>query len=147
MITITNLARQQIKNLIRSSKSPSAYLYLKGGGCNGFTYMFSVLDEDKKPNKLDEVQKIDEDHAQQKQADELQAARNALVIRIKTEAGQRITSLNWKVDRARERDVLNRTSTLQEVYAEREAIRAASNEAETAIAELAFFDDIRDFTW
>jgi len=95
----------------------------------------------------DEVQKIDEDHAQQKQADELQAARKALVIRIKTEAGQRITSLNWKVDRARERDVLNRTSTLQEVYAEREAIRAASNEAETAIAELAFFDDIRDFTW
>ena len=64
MITITNLARQQIKNLIRSntSKSPSAYLYLKGGGCNGFTYMFSVLDEDKKPKKLDEIYKLDDEH-------------------------------------------------------------------------------------
>ena len=33
------------------------------------------------------------------------------------------------------------------VYAEREAIRTASNEAEAAIAELASFDEIRAFTW
>ena len=95
----------------------------------------------------DEVKKIDEERTQQKQADELQAARNALVIQVKTEAGQRIANLNWKVDRARERDALNGTDTLQVVYAEREGIRTASNEAETAIAELASFDEIRAFTW
>jgi hypothetical protein len=95
----------------------------------------------------DEVKKIDEERTQQKQADELKAARDALVIQVKTEAGQRIANLNWKVDRARERDALNGTDTLQVVYAEREAIRTASNEAETAIAELASFDEIRAFTW
>ena len=95
----------------------------------------------------DEVKKIDEERTQQKQADELQAARDALVIQVKTEAGQRIANLNWKVDRARERDALNGTDTLQVVYAEREAIRTASNEAETAIIELASFDEIRAFTW
>ena len=95
----------------------------------------------------DEVKKIDEERTQQKQADELQAARDALVIQVKTEAGQRIANLNWKVDRARERDALNGTDTLQVVYAEREAIRTASNEAETAIVELASFDEIRAFTW
>ena len=95
----------------------------------------------------DEVKKIDEERTQQKQADELQAARDALVIQVKTEAGQRIANLNWKVDRARERDALNGTDTLQEVYAEREAIRTASNETEAAIAELASFDEIRAFTW
>jgi hypothetical protein len=95
----------------------------------------------------DEVKKIDEERTQQKQADELQAARDALVIQVKTEAGQRIANLNWKVDRARERDALNGTDTLQVVYAEREAIRTASNEAETAITELASFDEIRAFTW
>jgi len=95
----------------------------------------------------DEVKKIDEERTQQKQADELQAARDALVIQVKMEAGQRIANLNWKVDRARERDALNGTDSLQEVYAEREAIRTESNEAETAIAELASFDEIRAFTW
>ena len=95
----------------------------------------------------DEVKKIDEERTQQKQADELQAARDALVIQVKTEAGQRIANLNWKVDRARERDALNGTDSLQVVYAEREAIRTASSEAETAIAELASFDEIRAFTW
>ena len=95
----------------------------------------------------DEVKKIDEERTQQKQADELQAARDALVIQVKTEAGQRIANLNWKVDRARERDALNGTDTLQVVYAEREAIRTASNETEAAIAELASFDEIRAFTW
>ena len=95
----------------------------------------------------DEVKKIDEERTQQKQADELQAARDALVIQVKTEAGERIANLNWKVDRARERDALNGTDTLQVVYAEREAIRTASNEAEAAIAELTSFDEIRAFTW
>jgi len=95
----------------------------------------------------DEVKKIDEERTQQKQADELQAARDALVIQVKMEAGQRIANLNWKVDRARERDALNGTDSLQVVYAEREAIRTASSEAETAIAELASFDEIRAFTW
>ena len=64
MITITNVAKHQIKNLIRSNTSPNpaAYLYLKGGGCNGFTYLFSILDEDKKQNKLDEIYKLDDEH-------------------------------------------------------------------------------------
>ena len=95
----------------------------------------------------DEVKKIDEERTQQKQADELQAARDALVIQVKTEAGQRIAATNWKVDRAKERDALNNTATLQDVYAEREAIRAASDEAEAAIADLTTLDEIRTFTW
>ena len=62
MITITNLAKYKIKDLITSNSGKSAYLYLKGGGCNGFNYIFTILNEDKKPSKLDEIYNIDNEH-------------------------------------------------------------------------------------
>lgn len=95
----------------------------------------------------DEVRRLDAERVAERQAEELQAARTALVRRVKAEAAQRIANLDWKVERARERDVLNGTKTLQEVYAEREVIRLASNEAEAAIAKLASQEEILAFSW
>ncbi len=95
----------------------------------------------------DEVREIDAARVVERQAEELQAARTALVRRVKAEAAGRIANLDWKVERARERDALNGTKTLQEVYAEREVIRLASNEAEAAIAKLASQEEILAFSW
>ena len=95
----------------------------------------------------DDVREIDAGRVVERQAEELQAARTALVRRVKTEAAGRIATLDWKVERARERDALNGTKTLQDVYAEREAIRLASNEAEAAIAKLASQEEILAFSW
>lgn len=95
----------------------------------------------------DEVKQKDADDVAARQAEELEAARSALIGRVKSEAGERIAETDWKVDRARERDALNGTTTLQDVYAEREAIRTASDDAETAIAAFATMDEIQAFTW
>ncbi|CAA7616801.1 conserved hypothetical protein [Candidatus Terasakiella magnetica] len=95
----------------------------------------------------DDVREIDAERVVERQAEELQAARTALVRRVKTEAAQRIATLDWKVERARERDALNGTKTLQDVYTERELIRRASNEAEAAIAKLASQEEILAFSW
>lgn len=95
----------------------------------------------------DEVRKLDAESVAKQQTADLEDARKALVGRVKTEAGERIAATNWKVDRAKERDALNNTATLQDVYAEREAIRVASDEAEAAIADLTTLDEIRTFTW
>lgn len=95
----------------------------------------------------DEVRKLDADRVAEQQTADLEAARQALIRKVKTEAGDRIAASDWKVDRARERDALNGTTTLQDVYAEREAIRTASDEAELAILDLATLDEIREFTW
>ena len=54
MITITNKAKDVLINLIKKDNGKSAFLYLKGGGCNGFSYKFKILNSDSKPNKLDE---------------------------------------------------------------------------------------------
>lgn len=95
----------------------------------------------------DEVRKLDAERVAEKQAEELQAAKTALVRRVKAEAAKRIANLDWKVERARERDALNGTTSLQDVYTERELIRLASDEAETAIASLASLGDIQAFSW
>jgi hypothetical protein len=95
----------------------------------------------------DDVREIDAERVVARQAEELQAARTALVRRVKAEAAGRIATLDWKVERARERDALNGTKTLQEVYAEREVIRLASNQAEAAIAKLASQEEILAFSW
>ena len=42
MITITNNAKSKLINLIEK-KGKSAFLYLKGGGCNGFSYKLMIL--------------------------------------------------------------------------------------------------------
>ena len=58
MIKITNVAKSKLINLIKN-EGKSIYLYIKGGGCNGFSYKFKILNEDKKPNKSDEIIKLD----------------------------------------------------------------------------------------
>ena len=57
MITITNIAKTKLTELIKRN-GKSALLYLKSGGCNGFSYNFDILQSDKKPDKLDEVYPI-----------------------------------------------------------------------------------------
>ena len=95
----------------------------------------------------DEVREVDAARVVERQAEELKAARTALVRRIKAEAAQRIANLDWKVERARERDALNGTKTLQDVYAEREIIRLASNQAEAGVAKLASLEETLAFSW
>ncbi len=95
----------------------------------------------------DKVKEQDADDVAKQREAELEAARSALVGQVKAEAGDRIAATDWKVQRAQERDTLNGTTTLQDVYAEREAIRSASDEAETAIAALATMEEIQAFTW
>ena len=58
MITITNNAKNKLIDLIKKD-GKSAFIYLKGGGCNGFSYKFKILQSDKKPNKLDEQYSLD----------------------------------------------------------------------------------------
>ena len=59
MITISQSAKNVLQNLIKKENGKAAFLYLKGGGCNGFSYKFKILKEDKKPNKLDEIYNLD----------------------------------------------------------------------------------------
>ena len=61
MIKISKLAQSKIKEMITNNNGKAAYLYLKGGGCNGFSYKFKILDDDKKVNKLDEIMDVDGD--------------------------------------------------------------------------------------
>jgi len=51
MISFSNKAKNHLINLIKKD-GKSAYLYLKGGGCNGFSYKFEILKEDKKLRKI-----------------------------------------------------------------------------------------------
>ena len=59
MITISQNAKKVLQNLIKNQNGSAAFLYLKGGGCNGFSYKFEILQKDEKPNKLDEIYKLD----------------------------------------------------------------------------------------
>lgn len=58
-ITITNIAKDKLINLI-NKQGVAALLYLKGGGCNGFSYKFKILKDESKVNKLDEVYKLND---------------------------------------------------------------------------------------
>ena len=58
MIKITEKAKTKLLNLILNNKGNSAFLYLKGGGCNGFSYKFKILNNYDKINKLDEKFKL-----------------------------------------------------------------------------------------
>ena len=61
MITITQLAKSKISTMITDNVGKAALLYVNGSGCNGFSFKFKILNEDKKPHKLDEIVQI-EDH-------------------------------------------------------------------------------------
>ena len=73
----------------------------------------------------------------------------AKVVEIKAEAERRITALDWRLQRAQEREQLGETGfeTVADVLALREQIRQASNAAERAVATLVSVEDVLAFTW
>lgn len=60
MITITQLAKSKITDMITGNLGKAVMLYVNGSGCNGFSFKFKILKEDLKPHKLDETVKIDD---------------------------------------------------------------------------------------
>ena len=60
MITVSNLAKSKIKEMIANNFGKSALLYINGSGCNGFSFKFKILQDDNKPHKFDEIIKIDD---------------------------------------------------------------------------------------
>ena len=71
------------------------------------------------------------------------------VAEIKAEAERRITALDWRLQRAQEREQLGETGveTVADVLVLREQIRQASNAAELAVATLVSVEDVLAFTW
>jgi hypothetical protein len=93
------------------------------------------------------VKTIDAQRASEMDEANLDLAKQDLVIRIKQEAAERIAATDWKVERAKERDALNSTTTLNDVYVERELIRGLSDEAEQAVGLLKTSKEVTTFTW
>ena len=79
----------------------------------------------------------------------LDEAKAAKVVEIKAEAERRITALDWRLQRAQEREQLGETGveTVADVLAMREQIRQASNAAEAAVATLSSVEDVLGFSW
>ena len=79
----------------------------------------------------------------------LDEAKAAKVVEIKAEAERRITALDWRLQRAQEREQLGKAGfeTVADVLAMREQIRQASNAAERAVATLVSVEDVLAFTW
>lgn len=73
----------------------------------------------------------------------------AKVVEIKAEAERRITALDWRLQRAQERERLGETGveTVADVLALREQIRQASNAAELAVSTLTEVSAVQAFTW
>ena len=78
--------------------------------------------------------------------DEAQAAK---IVEIKAEAERRITELDWRLQRAQEREQLGETGfeTVADVLTLREQIRQASNSAELAALSLESVSDVLEFSW
>lgn len=68
-----------------------------------------------------------------------------MIPAIKRAAAGKIGAIAWKVERATERDAANNTTTLAVVYAEREAIRIASDTKEAALAAISTMEDLNAF--
>ena len=79
----------------------------------------------------------------------LDEAKAAKVVEIKAEAERRITALDWRLQRAQEREQLGETGfeTVADVLALREQIRQASNAAELAVSTLTDVSAVQAFTW
>ena len=73
------------------------------------------------------------------------------IITIKQQAAQMIADTDWQLQRATERDRLGvsllESETPKAILAYREAVRRASNRAESELALLDNTDDINGFTW
>ena len=74
----------------------------------------------------------------------VEGAKKYRIKLIKKEAGERISALDWKVTRAKER---GDQVALQAAYDEREAIRQASDQAEAQVMAMTDYDQIMRFTW
>ena len=79
----------------------------------------------------------------------LDEAKAAKVVEIKAEAERRITALDWRLQRAQEREQLGEAGveTVADVLALREQIRQASNAAELAVSTLTDVSAVQAFTW
>lgn len=79
----------------------------------------------------------------------LDEAKAAKVVEIKAEAERRITALDWRLQRAQEREQLGEAGleTVTDVLALREQIRQASNAAELAVSTLTEVSAVQAFTW
>lgn len=79
----------------------------------------------------------------------LDEAKAAKVVEIKAEAERRITALDWRLQRAQEREQIGETGveTVADVLSLREQIRQASNAAELAISTLTDVGAVLAFTW
>ena len=79
----------------------------------------------------------------------LDEAKAAKVVEIKAEAERRITALDWRLQRAQERELLGETGfeTVADVLSLREQIRQASNAAEAAVAQLTDVAGVTAFYW
>lgn len=79
----------------------------------------------------------------------LDAAIAAKIAEIKLEAERRITALDWRLQRAQEREQLGETGfeAVADVLALREQIRQASNAAELAVSTLTEVGAVLAFTW
>lgn len=79
----------------------------------------------------------------------LDEAKAAKVVEIKAEAERRITALDWRLQRAQEREQLGEAGveTVADVLALREQIRQASNAAELAVSTLTEVSVVQAFTW
>ena len=79
----------------------------------------------------------------------LDEAKATKIVEIKAEAERRITALDWRLQRAQEREQLGETGfeTVADVLALREQIRQASNAAELAVSSLGSVSDVLAFTW
>lgn len=75
--------------------------------------------------------------------------KTAAVLRIKAAAFEKIAALDWKLDRAREREDASWESleVVNAVLAMRESIRRSSDEAETAVMSLMDISEIESFAW
>ena len=81
--------------------------------------------------------------------DALTTAKKVRIDEIKAEAAERIAATDWRLERARERASagLDNSETEADVLAEREAIRQASNVAESAVMALSSVEEVTAFSW
>ena len=79
----------------------------------------------------------------------LDEAKDASILEIKAEAERRITALDWRLQRAQEREQLGEAGfeAVADVLALREQIRQASNAAELAVSTLTEVSAVQAFTW
>lgn len=79
----------------------------------------------------------------------LERAKTARKMRIKAEAAQLITALDWKLTRAREQEQFGVVdlSAVDAILVQRETIRQSSNIAELAVDALTEITAVIGFTW